>query len=230
MHWIIEDNVAGQMSRSLVRSGDLLVDEASSSSTCELSIGCVVAITSADHDKLQFVFARKAAKPVTDLYIFGGQWVLPGGMVRSNRQAEFDALQMIVTSACTRVQAETGISLPIESLRPVQHVPPVTTYRARGQDRVVIVVPLECVVALNMPSELQSGDSSIDKVELAEPRDRISTCAPANRVIVARMVWKSLSAADRDLLSPCVTAAIEECNNLASRHGFPLIPLLHSWN
>ena len=68
-----------------------------------------------------------------------------------------------------------------------------------------------------------SNHHSIDAVQIACSVSLMAKIAPANRVIVARMIWPDLTVEQSELIRDTVSEALIISNKIAKRIGFPEI-------
>ncbi len=187
----------------------------------------------------RFCLVRKAKKAD---YAFSAMWSLPGGMVRSSHSrgegGRFDN-RMVRKSLEVRVLAEAGIAATDcthwqaeDGIGPI-----VTHYRAAGQDRYTLVAVQSCHVG--EPHDVGGSDAptSIDAVVWTDI-DSISwdRVAPANRVILAHLLWATLGDGLRERAAGAVSEALRNCSYWNAHCGFAAIPapwsdpvLLTSW-
>ena len=173
-----------------------------------------------------FVVVRKAA--VTgEAYEFAGFLSLPGGMVRANDwpnvNLPVDPVQLVRLSLHNRALREAALAPEIMSdLRDAALGPIMTSYSAKGRQRFTLMLVHLC--SINEPLKLKSTDRSIDAATWIPLFDSWEDFAPANRLIVAHLMWSRLSAEQRDLARKTVEAAAEICSDWARNAGAVPVP------
>jgi len=166
---------------------------------------------------------RKSVRPG---YEFSNLYALPGGMIRwrTSTEALRDAIAGSLFSRCER---ETGLLLSCETpLIPIDLFPPPTTrYLARGVVRHTLVLPFRVVrVRRFVP---HASDASVTEASWQPPAVVLPAMAPANRVILAHVLWSRLSATAWRELVPCVQEAVGVCAEWARSVG--VAPVSQSW-
>jgi len=183
-------------------------------------IGAVIAACAFQGNNPRYLLVKKAH--VTD-YPYSGMWALPGGMVRI--QNAHVGPELLKLRAIERMLSETNVVIPSDSLRFAKGVPPATEYPVKGKLRTVIVVPFVFQPALTDAAiaTIYSTHQSVDAVQVVNPLPLMPEIAPANRVILARLIWPGLESEERDAIRNTVTAALNASNAIARRIHFPEI-------
>lgn len=181
-----------------------------------VGIGAVLAVLRPN--PLEVLVVQKAD---VDGFEFSGMWSMPGGMVRcSESSAENpDPLLLLANSLSKRVQLECGISgVTAAQLSPVVILPPpVTRYTAKGMLRHTVVLPF--LFTGPEPLHLVASDRSVRNPQWMKVDEALRATAPANRLILASLVWPSLTKPERNQLTPDVNAARQQCNSWAAEVG-----------
>src|SRR5579863_3584360 len=220
MHLSFNCPIHGRIERHFVESDDYLID---SDTTGRVEVGCVIAASTIRDGKQAYVLAKKSPKPG---YIYSGMWVLPGGMTRI-RQSTVDS-DILAIRAVERLQSEVNLSVPSQALSPIHEVPPVTEYRieATGKDCVVMVLAFALPTIPDLLATARPSHHSVDAVRVADPLPLLHTVAPANRVILARLLWSQLTDFEQNSIKDTVREALDGGNTIAMRVGFQII---HPW-
>ena len=174
-----------------------------------------------------FITVRKA--PVAnEVYEFAGLLTLPGGMVRvrdwPKDETPFDPEKLTRYSLHTRAKVEAGLgaSETKESLE-AGLGPIVTSYTAKGQQRVTLIVAYRCQVK-GMVS-VAPNDKSVDAATWLSKIDDWERFAPGNRLIIAHLRWSRLDTDMQEQARAPVEAAAEQCSALAQTMGLPNVPV-----
>lgn len=171
-----------------------------------------------------FATVRKAPVEGAD-YEFAGLRTLPGGMARATPEdGPSTAQQLLARSLLDRVRREAALRPEmLGDLAPAPVGPLVTSYTAKERVRFTLVIPHTCIVAAQ--AELRSDDRSVEAAEWQDLPPDWRRIAPANRVVVAHLVWSTLSVSQRADAEAPVDEGVRQCSAWAALIGLPRVPL-----
>lgn len=176
----------------------------------EWRIGAVVLAQSSD----RFAAVRKAPKPGYD---FSGLWAMPGGMVRPNA-ASGDFERVVEDALCIRAASESGLA--VSHLERASGLGPVvTSYDVAGTRRHVVVMAF--VACLPQPVPLRVSDTSIADAVWSEIPPDWTAFAPANRLILGHLLWRSLDREQRRSAEAALFVALDQSTVAAREIGWP---------
>lgn len=179
-------------------------------------LGAVLFATGSDG----FAAIRKAPVP-GERYQFARLWALPGGMGRSDR-GPAGAAEELQASLRLRARREAGIDLAQDrALRELPLGPVVTSYHAKRKRRFVLILPY---FTEREDADLMASDRSVDEARWISVPPQWETFAPANRVILAHLLWPSLDHDARAQSRKPVAEALKRCALWARRVGIDPVP------
>lgn len=183
-----------------------------------VGIGAVLVVLK--RTPLEILVVQKAE---VDGYEFGGMWSMPGGMVRCDEDLGLDAspLMLLERSLARRARLECGVTgVRAGYLSPVRVLPPpVTRYTAKGRIRHTSVLPF--LFSGSPPTDLVANDPSVRNSRWMGVVDALQVTTPANRLVLAKVVWPLLAARERDVAAEAVDAARRTCDAWADEVGLP---------
>lgn len=178
----------------------------------------------------------RKAPPRDGQYEFSGLWALPGGMVRVGERSAPDARSALTRALHERVLEETSLDLTTCRHLGLARMlgPVVSSYTARGERRHTLIV-VDCHERAAR-ADLASSARSITEARWVDLPPAWGAIAPANRLIMAHLMWPSLTEAQRSEARPSVSQASADCSRWAAEVGLPAAPcpweqdaLLASW-
>lgn len=151
-------------------------------------------------------------------YAFSDFWALPGGMIRVGAGAG-EAFSAAFAQQAVSARAGVEAGLPVQPLEPVPAMGPmVTSYLARGATRFTLVVAFRGREIISAP--LCPGDPSIRSAAWLATEDiDLSRFAPANRLILAHLLWACYSEHRRSAARSSIDHALELCSGWAREVG-----------
>ncbi len=155
-------------------------------------------------------------------YEFGAMWALPGGAVRGPPASNVAAAA--ATSLHDRLLAETGVPSAelVDRGLSDELGPLISSYTtATGRRHTVIAVRRYLDHQAHM---LEPSDPSISHAAWTKLPPVWSTLAPANRVAIAHLHWRSLKPGQRSAGKPAIEEAVGLCSCWAAEIGLPAIP------
>lgn len=170
----------------------------------------------------QIAVVRKESVPG---YEFSEMLALPGGLVRGDDAIPFD--QCFEQTVILRADDEAGLKR--EHLAGLQLATPdfvpVTRYTVKGRERFTAVFTVRASVEKAV--RLESARKSIREAFFVTLPLQWKSFAPANRLILARVLAPGLGAEERAANKHAIDEALGLCNGAAEAAGLPRLP--HPW-
>ena len=161
------------------------------------------------------LMVRKAPKAG---YEYGGKWALPGGMLELSDGISKDTLfRSLEMQLVNRLYREASVSC---RERDLTHVglgyPTVSKFTRDGETTYCFVMAYK-VNAAQTHVSFQPVGGSVDESRVFQlnhiPWKEV---APANRLILASLLWPSMEDQQKEIALPEIKAAIEQCNGWAN--------------
>jgi hypothetical protein len=184
----------------------------------EYGIGCVAFCQHSNDNSVLLI--KKTPKQYKKTYEFGDMLACPGGMVRGAEGKTWG--EAILSSVQDRVLKETGIILnnPVSTMVLEPGFAPITCYNTRFGSKYTLTLHLifpECEAKPTATDDPSVQEAIWQKLPL--PWSQIS---PANRIILARILWPKLPKAERNDVRPIVQKAWDQCSQWGENVGLEL--------
>lgn len=188
--------------------------------TTALGVGIGAVLVILRRSPFEVLVVQKAD---VDDYEFSGMWSMPGGMVRCSWDStlNIDPLIMLEDSLAKRVHVECGLEgVTGVQLSPIEILPPpVTCYTVKGTLRHTLVLPF--LFTGPEPANFVAGDRSVRNPQWMCVVDALRVTAPANRLVLATLVWRYLTESERSRVTSNVDSAKQLCDLWAGEVGLP---------
>lgn len=179
-----------------------------------VGVGAVIIVNEVGSDRILLV--QKAPRPG---YEFSNKWVLPGGMIRQEADAEtFES--SIQRTLRERFEAESGVPAKLlRRVRPTEEsLTAVSSYVVHGHRRYTLVCAFRG--DLTTPANPSPADRSISAAAFLRPWQMWNDIAPASRLIVARNCSPYTTGLDHRARQ-AIRAAWKSCSMWAADVGLP---------